>query len=52
MRSVDADTEILETARDLRLLSGSKVTIVTGDTGVRLRAEVEGIVAVAMPAST
>ena len=52
MRSVDADTEILETARDLRLLSGSKVTIVTGDTGVRLRAEVEGIGAVAMPAST
>jgi rRNA-processing protein FCF1 len=52
MRSVDADTEILETARDLALLSGSKVAIVTGDTGMRLRAEAEGMTIVAMPGST
>lgn len=52
MRSLDADTEILEMAHDLRQLSGSKVTIVTGDTGMRLRAEVEGMTTVAMPALT
>lgn len=49
-RPADADTEILETAHDLRRLSGGTVTIVTGDTGMRLRAEVEGIRTVAMPA--
>jgi hypothetical protein len=45
----DADTEILETAHDLRRLSGRPVTIVTGDTGMALRAETEGIPSVAMP---
>jgi rRNA-processing protein FCF1 len=50
-RPADADTEILETARDLGRLSGSKVMIVTGDTAMRLRAEAEGIATVAMPAS-
>jgi rRNA-processing protein FCF1 len=48
-RPADADTEILETARDLRRLSGQAVTIVTGDTGMRLRAEAEGIATAAMP---
>lgn len=52
MRSADADNEILETARDLALLSGSKVTVITGDTGMRLRAEAEGMTTVPMPAST
>lgn len=50
-RPADADTEILETAHDLGRLSGSKVTIVTGDTAMRLRAEAEGIATVAMPIS-
>jgi hypothetical protein len=49
-RPADADTEILETARDLRRLSGQAVTIVTGDTGMRLRAEAEGLATAAMPA--
>ncbi len=48
-RPADADTEILETARDLRRLSSQAVTIVTGDTGMRLRAEAEGIATAAMP---
>jgi rRNA-processing protein FCF1 len=48
-RPADADTEILETARDLGRLSGSKVAIVTGDTAMRLRAEAEGIATIAMP---
>jgi rRNA-processing protein FCF1 len=50
-RAADADTEILETARDLERLSGSKVMIVTGDTAMRLRAETEGIATAAMPIS-
>lgn len=50
MRPADADTEILETAHDLRRLSGSEVIIVTADTGMRLRAEAEGITTVSMPA--
>jgi rRNA-processing protein FCF1 len=49
-RPADADTEILETARNLQRLSGQAVTIVTGDTGMRLRAEAEGIATAAMPA--
>jgi rRNA-processing protein FCF1 len=49
-RPADADTEILETAHDLRRLSGGTAMIVTGDTGMRLRAEAEGIPTVAMPA--
>jgi PIN domain len=51
MRPADADTEILETAHDLQRLSGTKVTMVTADTGMRLRAEAEGLATVAMPAS-
>jgi hypothetical protein len=41
--------EILETAHELRRLSGRDPTIVTGDTGMRLRAEAEAIATVAMP---
>ena len=51
-RPADADTEILETARDLRRLSGQGVTVVTGDTGMRLRAEAEGISTASMPTTT
>jgi rRNA-processing protein FCF1 len=52
MRPADADTEILETAHDLAQMAGSKAMIVTGDTGMRLRAEAEGIATTTMPAST
>jgi rRNA-processing protein FCF1 len=50
-RPADADTEILETAHDLEQLSGTKATIVTGDTAMRLRAETEGIATAAMPSA-
>jgi rRNA-processing protein FCF1 len=52
VRPADADTEILETARDLRRLSDQGVTIVTGDTGMRLRAEAEGLPTASMPTTT
>jgi rRNA-processing protein FCF1 len=52
VRPADADTEILETARDLRRLTATDVTIVTGDTGMRLRAEAEGIPTASMPTAT
>jgi rRNA-processing protein FCF1 len=51
-RPADADTEILETARDLRRLSDQGVTVVTGDTGMRLRAEAEGLPTASMPTTT
>ncbi|MGC9222253.1 MAG: PIN domain-containing protein [Solirubrobacteraceae bacterium] len=38
-RPTDADEEILNTAAELRDLSGGEATIVTGDTGARLRAQ-------------
>lgn len=49
VRPADADTEILEMACDLERLSGTKATVVTGDTAMRLRAEAEGIATAAMP---
>jgi PIN domain len=49
MRPADADTEILETAHDLHRLSLPPVTIVTGDKGMALRGETEGIATLAMP---
>ncbi len=52
IRPADADTEILEATRDLRRLSDKGVTVVTGDTGMRLRAEAEGIPTALMPATT
>jgi hypothetical protein len=49
-RPADGDTEILETARELERLSGEGVTIVTGDTGMQLRAETEGLRATTLDA--
>jgi hypothetical protein len=51
-RPADADTEILDTAHDLRRLSRQVVTIVTGDTAMRLRAEAEGLATAVMPVQT
>jgi hypothetical protein len=48
-RPSDADTEILETAHELRRLSGKAVTIATADTGMVLRGVTEGIPTVSMP---
>jgi rRNA-processing protein FCF1 len=47
--AADADTEIIETAHDLARLTRRQVTIVTGDTGMSLRAETEGITVIMMP---
>jgi hypothetical protein len=38
-RPEDADEEVLNTCRELSLLSSQDVTLVTGDTGMRLRAQ-------------
>jgi rRNA-processing protein FCF1 len=48
-RPSDADTEILETAHELRRLSGKVVTITTADTGMMLRGEAQGIPIISMP---
>lgn len=48
-RPSDADTEILETAHELRHLSGRAVTIATADTGMALRGEAEGVPTISMP---
>jgi rRNA-processing protein FCF1 len=51
VRPADADTEILDTAHDLRRLSGDEATIVTGDTALRMRAEAEGLLTASMSAT-
>jgi hypothetical protein len=48
-RPADADREILDTCHELRQFSDREVTLVTADTGMRLRAEAEGIRFAAMP---
>jgi rRNA-processing protein FCF1 len=48
-RAIDVDSEILETAHELRRLSGQPVTIVTADTGMSLRAEGQGLPIVMIP---
>ncbi len=48
-RPVDADEEILNTCDELRDLAAGEVTLITGDTAMRLRAEVRGIRVVRMP---
>jgi len=48
-RPADADEEILNTCHELRQLSGQPVVLVTGDTGMTLRAEAEEIPVVSMP---
>lgn len=49
VRPGDADTEILDTADELRRLSGRATSIVTGDIGMTLRAEAQGVRTVSMP---
>ena len=44
-----ADSEILETSELLGFLTGERVTLVTGDVSMRLRAAVRGLTVVAMP---
>jgi hypothetical protein len=48
-RSADADQEVLDTCRELALVSGQPVTLVTADTGMTLRAEAQGIRVIAPP---
>jgi len=42
-RPNDADAELLQTAHELRRLSGREVTLVTADSAMQMRAETEGI---------
>jgi predicted ribonuclease YlaK len=42
-RPEDADEEILETCRELEQFTGQHVTLVTGDTAMRLRAQANAI---------
>lgn len=48
-RPEDADEEVLNTCRELSLLSSHEVTLVTGDTGMRLRAQALGLKTGLMP---
>lgn len=48
-RPADADEEVLETCHELCQLTGRDVTLVTGDTAMRLRAEARGIPVTKMP---
>jgi rRNA-processing protein FCF1 len=48
-RPVDADEEILLTCRELKHLGGRDVIVVTGDTGMLLRADAIGLKTVTMP---
>jgi hypothetical protein len=49
IRPTDADEEILNISRELQYLSGKRVTLVTGDTSMLLRAESLKLRAVKMP---
>lgn len=49
-RPANADEEILDTCRELRQLTGREVSLVTGDTSMRLRGEARGLRVVKMPA--
>lgn len=48
-RHSDADQEILDTCHELALISGTQVALVTGDTGMALRAEAQDIHVVGLP---
>jgi hypothetical protein len=48
-RPEDADEEILETCRELRQFGSQPVTLVTGDTGMRLRAQAHGLTTATLP---
>jgi predicted ribonuclease YlaK len=47
-RPEDADEEIIAVCRDLSQFSGRDVTLVTGDTALRIRAQAHGLVTVAV----
>jgi PIN domain len=49
VRPVDADEEILATCREFRQLTGREVTLVTGDTSMRMRAQARAIAVVKVP---
>ncbi|MCW2999178.1 MAG: hypothetical protein JWN65_2727 [Solirubrobacterales bacterium] len=48
-RPADADEEILSTCAELAQLSGRPITLVTQDTGMRLRAQAQGTEVKALP---
>jgi hypothetical protein len=48
-RPADGDSEVIATAMELRQLTGRPATIVTGDTGMRLRAQAAGLPVTSMP---
>lgn len=48
-RPSDADGEILETCRELQLLSAEGVVLITADTAMWLRAQAQGTTVLAMP---
>jgi hypothetical protein len=50
-RPDDADEEILHTCRELAQFCGGPVTLVTGDTAMRLRAQAESLIVVKPPDS-
>ncbi len=47
-RPEDADEEIIEVCRDLTQFSSRHVTLVTGDTAMRIRAQAHGLTAIAI----
>lgn len=47
-RPEDADEEIIATCRDLTQFSGRDVTLVTGDTAMRIRAQAHALITVAL----
>jgi predicted ribonuclease YlaK len=48
-RPADADEEVLSTCHELQQLTGRDITLVTADTGMRLRAQAHGLVVLTMP---
>jgi len=48
-RSLDADAEVLATCQELEQFSGQRVTLISGDNAIRIRAEVLAITAIPMP---
>jgi rRNA-processing protein FCF1 len=48
-RPLDADREVLDACHELRQFSGRTTTLITGDTGMRRRAQAEGIPVFVMP---
>jgi hypothetical protein len=51
-RPSDADEEILTLCAELPQLTGAAVTLITGDTGMRLRARAQGTAVATIPDNT